>query len=163
MPSREDCPHCPFKDNPNVDCTVLKTGHTRFCQLIDPANPSYRPKAVDSVISMTMENYKPDSPKVLPTLTQQAKNLTRSISRYIKSGGGVVSQEVKQKRLAICRGCEFYEPEEQRCLECGCYLQIKASLPSETCPLEIPKWGAEPVKQKNRPMAGGGCGCSNKK
>lgn len=50
----------------------------------------------------------------------------------------VVSEEEQGRRLAICRGCEFFAND--RCLKCGCFANLKARLETEHCPLTPPKW-----------------------
>lgn len=42
-----------------------------------------------------------------------------------------------EKRLAICKGCEYYG-SYGRCTKCGCILAIKARLPNMKCP--VSKW-----------------------
>ena len=48
--------------------------------------------------------------------------------------------EVINKRLEICRGCE-YLTKSNRCKKCGCFMKIKARLSTASCP--IGKWGKE--------------------
>jgi hypothetical protein len=80
--------------------------------------------------------------KEMPSFVTMAKNLGKSI---VKNAGSVlfgneltVSHESFEMRLSFCRFCESYEWEEMRCFECGCYLNIKAKLYAENCPLY--KW-----------------------
>ena len=49
-----------------------------------------------------------------------------------------VDDEIYNKRMEICKGCEKFNPESVRCNDCGCFLEIKAKWNSEKCPLE--KW-----------------------
>jgi hypothetical protein len=51
-----------------------------------------------------------------------------------------VDAEVKRARLAICRTCEFWNNNHQRCAKCGCVAAVKFSLASSSCP--IGKWEA---------------------
>lgn len=76
-----------------------------------------------------------------------------------------VDSKLKQERLKICEACEHFEPEKKTCgpvynpfkelikkrdpiiingeelRTCGCYVNVKASLTSEHCPLG--KWLSE--------------------
>jgi heterodisulfide reductase subunit A-like polyferredoxin len=51
-----------------------------------------------------------------------------------------VSDEEKEKRLAICNSCPHKEEliGQPRCGACGCFLKLKASLATEKCPKD--KW-----------------------
>ena len=48
------------------------------------------------------------------------------------------SEEAIEAALAICRGCEKFEPKQERCTLCGCFMQLKTRLRSQSCP--IGKW-----------------------
>jgi hypothetical protein len=45
-----------------------------------------------------------------------------------------VSDEVYQFRLLQCRDCKYLE-SGTTCLQCGCFVQIRAKLAEEGCPL----------------------------
>jgi hypothetical protein len=54
-----------------------------------------------------------------------------------------VVDEEKERRLSICRGCEFFKLSTlnshlSTCLKCGCALNLKTRLETEHCP--IGKW-----------------------
>jgi hypothetical protein len=51
------------------------------------------------------------------------------------------TEELKEKRLAICRECEFFVSFTQQCLKCGCLMQLKTKLADAYCPIH--KWEAE--------------------
>ena len=91
------------------------------------------------------------------TIVQKSVSLARSAVRYGMNGFRNVSTEAREKRLDICKKCEFYDNENTSCKECGCYLMVKTSWASESCPLD--KWGQEPVLT-NKPKKG--CGCNKK-
>ncbi|HND36769.1 MAG TPA: DUF6171 family protein [Nitrosomonas sp.] len=71
-----------------------------------------------------------------PSLSTQGKNLGLSIfnvmTQAIKTGKLRATAETVEKRLEICNGCEFLK--DNRCLECGCFLALKAGLHAENCP-----------------------------
>lgn len=78
----------------------------------------------------------------MPTAPQLVKNLGNSVVNNIKSvmaGNSLnISDEEKEKRLSICKGCEFFSQVDDRCSRCGCYLKVKTYLKAERCP--IGKW-----------------------
>jgi hypothetical protein len=77
-----------------------------------------------------------------PSLSEQAKNLTQFASSIaqnaITSGSLFVSKEVQQERLSICHECEYYDPNQERCKHCGCFLEQKTKFSSGSCPIN--KW-----------------------
>jgi len=80
--------------------------------------------------------------KSYPSIGEQGQNLAKFtfqvIKKALQSESLFVSSEVKQERLAICRGCEYYDPGQNRCKECGCFLDQKASYAIDSCPVH--KW-----------------------
>jgi hypothetical protein len=91
----------------------------------------------------TAQPYTPPAPSnvQMPSLWQQAKNLTKSVVEHTKTGGQNVTAEEKQARLDICNSCEFFNKDNNRCGKCGCMMQIKTGWASSSCPLNPPKWG----------------------
>lgn len=75
---------------------------------------------------------------------QKAVNFVKSISRYVASGLVRVDDATLVQRLSICESCDRFKRENRTCLECGCYMDIKASWASEECPLK--KWLALPIR-----------------
>jgi len=77
-----------------------------------------------------------------PSLPDQAKNLAKFSFQVVQSALGntpiLVSSEVKEKRLEICRSCEYYDEKQIRCRQCGCFLEHKAQFALDSCPLD--KW-----------------------
>lgn len=61
------------------------------------------------------------------------------IARNLCGNGPQVADTVYVDRLSCCRTCEFYDPVESRCKDCGCFLRIKCAIPTETCPQM--RWG----------------------
>lgn len=94
-----------------------------------------------------------------PSVIQKASNFAIASAKYARSGFKKVSAEVKEGRLAICKGCKFRvgEEEDPGCNKCGCPLNIKTEWATESCP--IGKWSSTFGKNQSR-----GCGsCSKKK
>jgi hypothetical protein len=85
--------------------------------------------------------------KSYPSVGEQGQNLAKFTFQVIKKAlqneALFVSSEVKQERLAICRGCDRFDPGQNRCKECGCFLDQKASYAIDSCPLH--KWDESDV------------------
>lgn len=47
-------------------------------------------------------------------------------------------EEVKEKRLEICRGCEHFIKITHQCKKCGCFMDQKTKIRAATCP--VGKW-----------------------
>ena len=71
-----------------------------------------------------------------PSLGQQAWNLMSSLAAFVADGLQTVPRDEYEARLQICDACEFRL--DDRCLQCGCYLSLKAQGRAFTCPLN--KW-----------------------
>lgn len=71
------------------------------------------------------------------------KSLYNSMKNWAKSGFKRVKMAELDRRLAICRGCEFWQENGNyslgRCDKCGC-TKYKLYLATESCP--IGKWEA---------------------
>lgn len=61
-----------------------------------------------------------------------------------------VDKEEAERRLSICEACDRFDPTNRKCLECGCFMDVKTKLKSQydykkqetiitRCPLG--KWG----------------------
>jgi len=83
-----------------------------------------------------------------PSLVEQGKNLAKFSYRLIKHIQKVTSSEEKEsllvsdeiynQRIEVCKTCSKYDEEQHRCKECGCLLAGKARFIFEECPLQ--KW-----------------------
>lgn len=99
-----------------------------------------------NVLKLKIQNQKikelSSSNKQMPSAFQVTKNLTNSLIKNTKSvlsGNSLnVTDEEKNKRFEICKACDFFEPVNQKCSKCGCYMSIKTYLKAENCP--IGKW-----------------------
>ena len=91
-----------------------------------------------------------------PNLMQQAVNFGGSVIKHVSNGLRQVSPEIKESRLEICKGCEFFKSgENPSCNKCGCFLNIKTSWASEACPAG--KWGTEAGENPPQTIPCGGC------
>jgi len=71
-----------------------------------------------------------------PSIWRMAATAAQAATQFVASGFQTVPPECQQKRLQVCEGCKF--KQENVCQVCGCYLDKKAWLPFEDCPLG--KW-----------------------
>ena len=74
-----------------------------------------------------------------PSHVEMARNLAKTAAQAFSNRP--VSHEVYQKRLETCRMCPAFDPDQERCKKCGCFMVAKARLggdPDELCPLK--KW-----------------------
>ena len=64
-----------------------------------------------------------------------AGNAIKAAGDLIKKGFKLATAEEQAERLEICKGCEHYIKDQNRCLECGCFLKWKARMEAWNCPL----------------------------
>lgn len=87
------------------------------------------------------------SDKEYPSLFQQAKNLSKfswEMMQYIMKNEQkvmFVTDEVFRERMQICKSCPSYDDLQNRCTECGCFLNQKARMVLDGCPLN--KWSPD--------------------
>ncbi|TWT43068.1 hypothetical protein KOR42_45280 [Thalassoglobus neptunius] len=70
------------------------------------------------------------------TLGGMGWDAARAIADFVSDGLSTVTKQVYEKRIAICQDCD--RRQGNRCLECGCFLQLKARGRAFRCPLG--KW-----------------------
>ena len=74
-----------------------------------------------------------DPPVKRASLIGMAASFTASMAKFAASGFQVVDQEIHDVRMAECEPCKYRETT--RCTLCGCFIDKKAWLPHEDCPL----------------------------
>lgn len=115
-----------------------------------------RPPAITDVVQKNLWEQEPAiiSPprplaplpaRVTATVGQMAAGIIQLAKDTAKSAisGEVigVNDEEKAARLKICTGdetspaCEFYVVNQKRCGKCGCFMELKARIKSQSCPL----------------------------
>lgn len=93
-----------------------------------------------SVISHTNDEYgltvigcrDEDKPK-LPPATTMAGNLGKALVGFVSDGGQLATAEELERRLLVCSTCEHRR--NTRCAVCGCFLDAKAKMRAQECPL----------------------------
>lgn len=84
--------------------------------------------------------------KDYPSLLHMGKNLLSSAMNFVKDGFKITDEEEHNRRLEICKGnpekgiptCPSYDKSQNRCIECGCFVNWATAISSKHCPLG--KW-----------------------
>jgi len=70
----------------------------------------------------------------IPSFIEKLKNITKAAKIYIENIPRLVkSSNFKDNRLEICNKC-IYLTEKRECIHCGCLVDLKTQVPSESCP-----------------------------
>jgi hypothetical protein len=81
--------------------------------------------------------WKLDAEPEMPSKGQMAKNAAGAFAKNLKSvmEGNPLNADLDEidRRNSICAECEFNR--KNRCMKCGCWLQYKARLRAESCPI----------------------------
>ena len=79
-----------------------------------------------------------------PSVPEMGANLAKFafdlIKKSMKGDALMVSNEVAEERMEICKSCEYYDAEQLRCRHCGCFLEHKVKWALDSCPIE--KWSS---------------------
>ena|SRR5208283_5166075 len=121
----------------SLEIVVARTQHERFrvvCSEAWPDHEAYRALVISLETGQKPIEY--------PSLFQQATNLAHAagsvVASIVRGESASISQEEQDRRLTICRQCEFWDAAQERCSKCGCFGQWKTWLASQQCP--IGKW-----------------------
>jgi len=82
-----------------------------------------------------------DQPHSLPGVLTMAKTAAAAVAneaKAIAAGKDGLDEKEIARRLALCHRCELFIPAQMRCSRCGCYMQFKARMRSQHCP--VGKW-----------------------
>jgi hypothetical protein len=73
-----------------------------------------------------------------PSNFQMARNLFKeawkSTKGVVKTGKLLTDAKTAQDRINTCIGCEFFNKEDKRCTQCGCFMEQKVHLKTAQCP-----------------------------
>ncbi|OHB80459.1 MAG: hypothetical protein A2W31_16730 [Planctomycetes bacterium RBG_16_64_10] len=75
----------------------------------------------------------PTPPVAPPSLLDMAASFTASMARFAASGFRRVDAATYRARVDQCAGCAYRQGT--RCQVCGCFVDKKAWLPHEDCPI----------------------------
>jgi hypothetical protein len=81
----------------------------------------------------------------MATFLDNLKNRTAVIAQAALSAKKeimalVVSDDIKESRMAICNSCEFLFTPTMQCKKCGCFVKTKTAVAPFKCPID--KWQA---------------------
>jgi len=95
-----------------------------------------------------------ESEQKLPPTSQMIRNIAtdhwKSLKAWVKGSQVIAPQEIAEKRWEICKQCPqlLYDEtnpdtgkKDGRCVECGCFMNIKVHYAVAECPID--KWTAE--------------------
>ena len=76
----------------------------------------------------------------LPSVMQMMKNLATDGTKIVKNAVAgkrtLVEDDVRETRWSTCQTCPRLQND--RCLECGCFMKVKVAFQTSVCPLG--KW-----------------------
>ena len=78
----------------------------------------------------------PSPPQPAVSYLRMALSAAKALTRFVGSGLKTVSSETLQERRQQCAACSYHTG--LRCRICGCFINLKARLPHEECP--VGKW-----------------------
>lgn len=73
-----------------------------------------------------------------PSMAKMAGTFVKSTGKQIFSGNPKRSSSEIKRIIAICRDCDYFNQEKQRCYKCGCKMNRK--IPWRTTVCNIGKW-----------------------
>lgn len=78
----------------------------------------------------------------LPSFKEMAKGFVGTakdiLTGAFQGEDVLVSEEVYNTRIDICNNCEFFRKRDQRCSQCGCFMEAKTRFKKSRCPIH--KW-----------------------
>lgn len=96
--------------------------------------PFEKPKAAIKPIEV-----KPHTDPPLPKPAAMVKNLATSayqvMAKALKGEKTFNMEQEANRRLEICKTCEFFRLADYRCSRCGCYMKTKTYLKAAHCPI----------------------------
>ena len=56
------------------------------------------------------------------------KGLAKRAAKAVLAVEDLNDEELENFRLGVCRSCDKFDKEDQRCKVCGCFMEVKAAL-----------------------------------
>tara|TARA_R100001594_G_scaffold148874_2_gene205166 strand:+ start:207 stop:464 length:258 start_codon:yes stop_codon:yes gene_type:complete len=85
-----------------------------------------------------MDKDKKTGSKKEPNIIKKGFSLANSLLRYAREGFPNVSQDIYEQRMLTCNSCDDLDKKMSTCKLCGCYVEYKARMETESCPKN--KW-----------------------
>lgn len=80
-----------------------------------------------------------ESSNEFPVWWRSGLDYAAAIVRYVAAGCPSVPESVYDARMRLCSECALCR--HGKCLLCGCRVESKAQMGTETCPRDPPLWG----------------------
>lgn len=132
----------------DLDLVVSRTGHETYRGLTADGHPHaeyYRREVRRMAAEFRGESlagpstFDPPLPSLAAQALSAAGALARTAAATLTGKPVLVSDDVYERRLEVCRTCPQYRFVDGRCSLCGCFIMnAKARLAQEYCP--IGKW-----------------------
>jgi hypothetical protein len=123
-----------------LEIVIARTRHEAFRRICADANPDIRRRDAmrSTVVRVAMGE------PAYPPVRTMAGNLARAAFRVAGAVAAgkplIVDRAEKDRRLTICTACDQYDAPKGRCKACGCAINLKARLKSETGKCPKMKW-----------------------
>lgn len=110
-------------------------------------------------ISNEVEKIKNENLSQYPSIFQMGRSLVKQgwLAAVSMSRGQplMANPATASARLEICEACTFFNKEEGRCKQCGCYMRAKVHLESAACPMSYwNQFQSVPVQPRVFPPGG---------
>jgi hypothetical protein len=69
-----------------------------------------------------------------PGIIKKGFSLGKSLVRYATAGFPNVSKEIYEQRMMTCNSCELLNKKNETCTSCGCIVEYKGRMETESCP-----------------------------
>lgn len=73
-----------------------------------------------------------------PNVKNAVKSACRVVKAVVRRERLLLDEETVRQRLAACSECPKFDKVDRQCLACTCFVDLKAQLATEKCPLH--KW-----------------------
>ncbi|NBO98659.1 MAG: hypothetical protein EBU90_00760 [Proteobacteria bacterium] len=99
---------------------------------------SLRQSLQNNRIQRLESSNKPSMPSLPKMVTNAAQAVVRNVQSVAAGNDLRLSSDEANSRLSVCKGCEFFDKNQERCGKCGCFMALKTYLKAERCP--VGKW-----------------------
>jgi hypothetical protein len=130
--------------NADLETVISRTGHERFRWLVSEENSDVVSREGYRRLVARLASGDDQPAPSYPPIAEQAANAAKAAGRFVASGLKTVDKAEYERRLAICKACDQYDAKQARCVLCGCRTKYKLRMATESCPLDPPKWLADP-------------------
>ena len=95
-------------------------------------------RSIESTEKMFKEEQLSEYPSNFAMFRNFAKDFYKSAKQVARNLPVLLPADVAFERMKVCQGCDRFNAEALRCMECGCSMELKTHLAVSDCPLG--KW-----------------------